>query len=58
LERIKSASIVLCKQHQMDLFQANYSQEKYEITTSDQLLGRGRVMTEPSMQPQELAMVP
>jgi len=42
----------------MDLFQANYSQEKYEITTSDQLLGRGRVMTEPSMQPQELAMVP
>lgn len=39
----KNALIALCKQYHMDLIQADYSREKYEVVISNKLLDRGQV---------------
>lgn len=50
----KNALIELCKQYHMDLIQADYSLEKYEVVISDKLLDRGKIVNESSAQSQQL----
>jgi hypothetical protein len=54
--KLKNVLIELCKQYRMDLFQADYSQKKYEVITSDKLLDRGQLMPGAATQPQELVI--